>query len=91
MFEHKEGMMDEKIQKKIIRQLRAIRLGLGLIILLVLAGFAMSGFLLFKTSGVINDTQKQINAIESQANSITEARDTICGNGLVSESALCSN
>jgi uncharacterized membrane protein YciS (DUF1049 family) len=91
MFEHKEGSMDEKLQKKIIRQLRGIRMGLGLLLVVMIAGFAMLGFFIYKTSGLLNDAQKQIQSIESQTNSVTELKDKVCSNGLVTESTLCTN
>jgi len=83
--------MDEKLQKKIIRQLRAVRFWLGVIIILMIAGFTLLGFLLFKTSGVLNDTQNQLQTIESQTNSVTDLKKKVCGNGLVTETTFCTN
>lgn len=91
MFEHKENTVDEKFQKKILKQLRAIRLGLGLLTMLLLVGFAILGFLLFKTSGLVNDTQKQLETIQSETTSASDLKNKVCDSGLVAGSTLCAN
>lgn len=91
MFERKDGEADDKFQRKIIRQLRAIRLGLGFLTLVIIVGFAVLGFFMFKTSGLVNDTQKQLQTVESQADTVTNLKDKVCGSGLVTESSICGN
>ena len=91
MFERKDGEADDKFQRKIIRQLRASRLGLGFLTLVIIVGFAVLGFFMFKTSGLVNDTQKQLQTVESQADTVTNLKDKVCGSGLVTESSICGN
>jgi len=91
MFEHKEGAVDDKLQKKILRQLRGVRVALTLLLMLMLAGFAMLGFFLFKTSGLVTDTQNQLKTLGSQADSAASLKNKACDSGLIDESTLCSN
>ena len=91
MFEHKESAVDDKLQKKIIRQLRGLRVTLTLLLVIALAGFALIGFFLFKTSNLVTATQDQLKTLDSQADSVTKLKNTACDSGLVSESALCAN
>ena len=91
MFEHKESAMDDKLQKKIIRQLRGIRMTLTLLFIVVLAGFALLGFFVFKTSGLVTDAQDQLKTLDTQVNSASDLKNTACSSGLMSESTLCTN
>lgn len=91
MFEHKESAMDDKLQKKIIRQLRGIRMTLTLLFIVVLAGFALLGFFAFKTSGLVTDAQDQLKTLDSQVNSASDLKNTACSSGIMGESTLCTN
>lgn len=91
MFEHKENGMDDKLQKKILRQLRGIRFGLSLLAIISLVGFCIVGFLLFKASNLVHDTQEQLRDMESQASSATELKDKVCASGFVTNSTLCAD
>ena len=88
--EHNEGSgMDEKLQKKLIRQLRAIRFWLAFFGIILIVGFAFVGFLTFKAFTVITNTQKSLDSLQTKANQATQVKNDLCSNSLVATSTYC--
>ena len=92
MFETKEQpATDEKLQKKIIRQLRAVRFWLGFFCITMIVGFAIMGFLVYRAMSLFSDTSQQLQGIQSKTSETLKAKDTLCNNALVANSTYCKN
>lgn len=83
--------MDEKLQKKLLRQLRAIRFWLGFLVVIMAVGFGVLGFLVFQAMDVVKDARTQLDTLQSQAETTTELKDKLCGSGLAANTTLCSD
>ena len=91
MFETKESShgLDEKMQKKLIRQLRAIRFWLSFFGLIMLIGFGLLGFLLYKVVSTINTVEKKFTNLQSQTVQTLNVKDDICANSLAAGTSFC--
>lgn len=81
--------MDEKLQKKLIRQLRAIRFWLGFFGIVLVVGFAFVGFLTFKAFTVVTNAQKSLDSLQTKANQAAQVKNELCSNSLVATSSYC--
>jgi cytoskeletal protein RodZ len=91
MFTQKEEGMDEKMQKKLLRQLRAIRFSLGVLVIIMVVGFGLLGFLVWKATSGIGDAKAQLQNLESDSQSITDLKNNVCSSGLAAQTTYCTN
>ncbi len=83
--------MDEKLQKKIIRQLRGIRFWMSCMCILMLVGFGILGFLTFQLVSTIQKVEKQFSTVQSQASQALDAKNNLCENSLIASTSVCNN
>ena len=81
--------MDEKLQKKLIRQLRAIRFWLGFFGIILVIGFGTLGFFIMKVVTLSNSTQKSLNSLQSKATQAVQVKNDLCSNSLIATSSYC--
>lgn len=92
MFDSREAnVMDEKMQKKLLRQLRGMRALLGFLIIVMVIGFGVVGYLVIRSTSSIDDAKAQIQSIQSQGEAAQELKNNACDSGLLTNSTLCAN
>lgn len=87
--------MDEVLIRKLRRQIRLLNFLLSFFGILVVAGFVVTGILLFKLLTFTHNATSKLDNLQQQASSSLNVKQQLCSNNSVSpllksESGLCN-
>lgn len=92
MFDSRnKQQIDEKLLRKINRQLKAVKLWLGFFGIIMIIGFAGIGYFVFQAVQIINDTKQAVTDIQEQASDIVDVKGSVCENRIFANSDFCSD
>lgn len=78
-------MMNEELERKLLRQLRISNIFMGIIALFILVMFAVTAFLVWTVVTFTNDIRNKVENIQTQTENTLDVRQQLCGQSGVSQ------
>ncbi len=73
--------MDDKLQRRILRQLRILNFWIASTVVLLLLTLGLLAFMAYRALGFINETRQQIQRMQQQTQEAVDLQAKLCGGG----------